>query len=148
MPPHPAPPPWPRPSTSPQNDPAWTRDNPGNFPPVCINITDGEPNDETAAENAARALMQTGTTDGTTLLFNAHIGNPADGEVKMPASEGHLSNQYARFLYRISSGVPQPLEAAARNVGFNVQSGSRGMLMNAGPEALTALIQFGSQHAR
>ena len=124
---------------------AWITENPTSFPPICINITDGEPNNEPEAEAEAARLRQCSTSDGQTLLFNAHIGNPADGEVTVPSSDGQLSDNLARFLFRISSEIPASMVGAARNVGFNPQPGSRGMIMNAGAEALTKLIQFGSQ---
>lgn len=124
---------------------AWTRDNPNNFPPIVINVTDGVPNDEKAARDAAQRLMGFGTTDGTTLIFNAHIGDEHSGEIKLPASEAGLPNQYARFLYDISSPIPPTLTAAAE-LAFETKlpAGSRGFVMNAGAETLTKLIVFGS----
>ena len=44
---------------------AWIAENPDNFPPIVINITDGEPNNSAQAETAAQGLLDLTTTDGT-----------------------------------------------------------------------------------
>ncbi len=124
---------------------AWTRDNPNNFPPIVINVTDGVPNDENAARTAAQRLMRVGTADGTALIFNAHISDDRAGEIRLPMSNSGLPNQYAKFLYDISSPIPDTLTAAAE-LAFETKlpPGSRGFVMNAGAETLTRLIVFGS----
>src|SRR5271166_6088210 len=41
---------------------AWISENPDNFPPVVINITDGEPNNSSQAETAAQRLLRLATS--------------------------------------------------------------------------------------
>jgi uncharacterized protein YegL len=127
---------------------AWISENPHNFPPVVINITDGEPNNVAKAEASARNLLSLRTSDGTVLLLNAHIADSAGQEITLPNNEDGLPNEYARLLFRISSVLPEPMVNAAKNAGFAPDPGARGFVMNAGAETLTKLLVFGSAYAR
>lgn len=122
---------------------AWTRDNPDNFPPVVINISDGAPNDEAATRAAAQRLAGYGTSDGRVLIYNCHIGTGST-EVTLPASDHGLPDANARLLYEISSVIPEPLLPLAENAGLKPQPGARGLMVNASPEALIKLLVFGS----
>jgi hypothetical protein len=122
----------------------WIQKNPDNFPPVIINITDGEPNDEQKTRAAAKKIMDLNTTDGNALILNAHISNANIAENKLPNSSTALHDQYAKFLFDISSMLPNPLIAAAQKVGFSPQMGAHGFVFNAGPETMIKLLNFGS----
>ena len=123
----------------------WTAIHMDSFPPVVINITDGEPDDMGSAKSAAQKLLATGTHDGTTLLFNAHIsGNTNTSETVMPANPTTLPDQYARFLYDLSSPLPDVMMRVATEVGFTVNTGARGSVFNAAPMTLVRVIKFGS----
>ncbi len=122
---------------------AWTRDNPDNFPPVVINISDGEPNDAAATRAAAQRLAGYCTSDGSLLIYNCHIGT-VGAEIKLPASDKGLPDANARLLYEISSVIPEPLLPLAENAGFTPQPGARGLMVNASPETLIKLLAFGS----
>jgi hypothetical protein len=121
------------------------------FPPVVINITDGEPTDNegkrTDFENtkaAADALVKLRSSDGNVLLFNAHIAGGNQAEVRLPASMPESTPDCAKFLFSISSELPPQLLARAKYVGFSPSPGARGCVYNAGAETLTRLIEFGS----
>lgn len=126
----------------------WIKTNPSSFPPVVINITDGEPNDtkqgfvETKA--AAKKLTDLRTADGNVLLLNAHISDANAGEHRLPATENGLNDNYAKFLFNISSVLPEPLFKSAEQVGFAPQSGAHGFVFNAGAETMIKLLSFGS----
>ena len=122
---------------------AWTRDNPDNFPPVVINISDGEPQDAAATRAAAQRLGGYCTSDGRVLIYNCHIGTGGT-EVKLPHSDNGLPDANARLLYDISSVIPDALLPLVENAGLTAQPGARGMMVNASPEALTKLLVFGS----
>lgn len=126
---------------------AWTRDNPDNFPPIIINISDGAPDDGgTGAPDtraAAQRLARLGTSDGAALIYNCHIGTGTP-EIKMPASATSLPDANAKLLFDLSSVIPDELLPLARNAGLTAESGSRGLIINASPEALTRLLVFGS----
>lgn len=68
----------------------WIDSHPSSFPPVVINITDGEANSLSTARAAAEALTGLETADGKTLLLNAHI---SEGQSRK-SSFLLLSNSY------------------------------------------------------
>ena len=133
---------------------AWVVDpkNRDNFPPVIINITDGEPNDlDKVTEQAPRSqkfadsLKKLATNDGGLLLFNIHIGQAAASEIVFPTNRKQLPNAEARFLFDISSEIPEALRKNAEPSGLNAEPGSRGMIYNAAPSTLVKLLNFGTQ---
>lgn len=127
----------------------WLPTYPDTFPPIIINLTDGEPDDEAEARAAAQRLASLGTSDGNVLLFNAHISsNQSAPEIVLPGSAGALPDEYARFLFELSSPLPPPLFAEAEKVGFAPQPGARGFIFNARPESLIKLLTFGSSGFR
>lgn len=123
----------------------WVDENPNNFPPLVINITDGEPSDASAAANEAQALLQIRTSDGNLMLLNAHIANGGGVELILPNSEP--ADGYARFLYSISSELPPPLHSAARLAGLSPGVGAKGCVFNANADTLVRLLTFGSNPA-
>ena len=127
----------------------WLPGHPDSFPPIVINITDGEPNDPAAAAAEARRLMSLATSDGPVLLFNVHVSsNGRAGETALPSSGDGLADAYARFLFDISSPLPDALVAEAEKVGFAPRPGARGFVFNASPESLVKLLTFGSSGLR
>jgi uncharacterized protein YegL len=126
----------------------WIKEHPNDFPPIVINITDGEPNNHEAAESSAEGLRSLATKDGNLLLLNAHIADSAAQEIRLPGDETALPNPFSRLLFRMSSILPKPMLDAARNVGFAPDHDARGFVMNAGPETLTKLLVFGTDIAQ
>ena len=120
--------------------------HPNSFPPTVINITDGEPNDFNSATNEAKKLAQLKTTDGNVIIINAHIDTKSGSKIELPHSNsGFSSNKFANFLFDISSVLPETLANRAKDLGFNIQSGSRGFAFNADAETLIKILDFGSQ---
>jgi hypothetical protein len=134
----------------------WVGKNPDSFPPIVINVTDGEPNDfdkstgdAPKTKEAAKNILELGTNDGQSLIFNAHISSASSNmEIQLPYSENGISDPYARFLFNISSVLPSPLIVEAQKAGFSPQPGARGMVFNASAETLIKLLIFGSSMAR
>jgi len=122
----------------------WISKHSDNFPPIVINISDGEPNDPDHTENAAHKLMDLSTNDGNLLLMNAHISNASAGEVALPDDDKGLYDKYARFLFNISSILPEPMMVAAKNAGLSPQQNSRAFLFNASAEKVIKLLEFGT----
>lgn len=125
----------------------WVTAHPDHFPPIVINITDGEPNNREAARRAAMDLRQLRTTDGAALLFNIHISANGQGEVVLPATPDGLDS-YGRFLFEISSELPPLFLDAAQDAGLPAVPGSRGCVFNGTPETLIKVLNFGSSHLR
>jgi uncharacterized protein YegL len=126
----------------------WIQSNPNSFPPIVINVTDGEPNDHTRAKVAAEKVMNLGTSDGKVLLFNAHItGSKIQNEIQLPSNTSEITDQYAKYLFDISSEIPPRLLQAAQNLGLKPQPNARGLVFNATTETLIKLLTFGSSIA-
>lgn len=119
--------------------------NPKSFPPIVINITDGEPNSIDTAATEANKLAQLKTSDGNVIIMNAHISTASAGKIELPSNNvGFSGNKFANFLFGISTVLPDTLANRAKEVGFNVESGSRGFVFNADAETLIRILNFGS----
>ena len=85
-------------------------ENRHSFPPIVVNITDGEASDANyeMLRNASARLKSTGTSDGNTLFVNVHISsNIPSVQVAFPTfSEVPLSIRYAHLLMDMSSVMP------------------------------------------
>jgi hypothetical protein len=118
---------------------------PNSFPPIVINITDGEPNDFDHAEREAGRLTSLSTSDGSVILMNAFVSDSKGVEIQLPANDdAFANNSFAKFLYRLSSKLPEQLVAEARNCGFDAEVGSRGFVYNASPDSLVRFLRFGT----
>ncbi len=129
---------------------AWMADKPENPAPVIINISDGRPyydhrdisecvNETIEVVNAIKAID---TNDGKIQIFNAMLG---DGpKVIFPKSEDDLTTDEARFLYQISTEIPDAYRGAAEKNELAYDEGARGAIYNADAEHLIKLIDFGS----
>lgn len=129
----------------------WTRRHAAErcFPPVVINITDGEATDAEDHElrNAAEKIRALSTADGGVLLMNIYIGHDPDRQaVLFPASAESLPDTpYARLLFEISSPMPRIYhEAIAAITGRADAEGCRGMSYNASMADLAGLLNIGS----
>jgi hypothetical protein len=123
----------------------WTQQHPTSFPPVVINVTDGEPNDARDAQGAAEALRSVETQDGKVLLLNAHISKHRAKPLSLPDSEAAVPNDFARLLFGMSSVLPDSTRRSAEAQGFPTTPASRGFVFNADVETLVRLLTFGSQ---
>ena len=121
----------------------WCDDNPDNYPPTVINITDGEANYPDLTTDAARKVMDLHTTDGNVLIFNIHIANNKH-EVIFPHSTPQLLGDNAEFLFNISSVLPEPLREEAKQHGLPAEPDARCFGYNAGEAAMIRILQFGS----
>jgi hypothetical protein len=125
----------------------WIESHPTSFPPVVINITDGEANSLPAAKTAAEALVELETKDGKTLLINAHIAEGTDSEIILPALVEQLPKQddYVRFLFGLSSELPTLMLERAAAAGWQPSPHARGLVYNAKLETLIQLLEIGTK---
>lgn len=127
----------------------WINQNPNNFPPIVMNVTDGEVKNQSDIKIAVNKVMNLGTSDGKALVFNACItGLKASINVQFPSSASELTDQYTKFLFDISSEIPPRLFQAAQEVGLMPQANARGLVLNATTETLIKLLTFGSSVVR
>ena len=95
----------------------------------------------------AEEIMDISNEDGHVLIFNAEIGNGGHKFIT-PNSENELVGKEAKFLYDISSVIPEGYKAAAIKNELQVRDGSRGCIFNADAVELIKLIDFGSSRVQ
>lgn len=120
------------------------------FPPIIINITDGEASDGSNEEiiGITERIKELGTNNGKTLLFNIHTSSDMDAQtVNFPASPEELPcERYADLLFRISSEIPEIYHEQIEN-NLNVKIDSRGvraLSYNADMANVLKMINIGS----
>lgn len=125
----------------------WISEHKSSFPPVVINITDGEANSLPSARMAAEELTQLETDDGKTLLLNAHISGGSEIEVILPSSSEQLpkGDNYAHFLYEISSELPPLMLERAAASGLTPAPYSKGFVYKAKLETMIQLLEIGTK---
>jgi hypothetical protein len=121
----------------------WVGAHQESFPPIVINITDGESTDGNPSP-AADALKALATQDGNLLLFNMYLS--AQGKlVEFPANDAGLSDVYAKKLFSISSELPSYMREIAQQEGFPVEFGSRGFVANADMVSIIRFLDIGTR---
>jgi hypothetical protein len=116
----------------------WLGQHPGCFPPIVINITDGEVTDGDPSA-AVEAIRQLSSNDGEVLLFNMHLSSRRAPTIEFPDSEVGLPDEFARALFRMSSVLPSYMRSIVQQEGYTVSDGTRGFVFNAD---MVAVIQF------
>jgi len=122
----------------------WVAQYPTGFPPICINISDGESTDGDPTQ-AAEGVKALGTTDGNVLLFNIHLSSKTGTPVEFADSESGLPDQFAKLLFNMSSLMPAHMQAIARQEGMRVTEMSRGFAFNADLVSLIRFLDIGTR---
>jgi hypothetical protein len=119
---------------------------PNAYPPIVLNLTDGQPSDGNPQSNA-RALRNMTTSDGNVLVFNLLLSTTPGLSVYFLASEAGLPDDYSKLLFRMSSELPQRMFDAARAEGFSLATKARGVVFNADPTAVVRFLDIGTRIA-
>ena len=122
----------------------WIAEHPDSFPPIIINITDGESTDGNPGK-AAEALRELQTSDGSVLFFNVHLSSSGGSAFEFPGSEAELPDQYAKQLFNMSSPLPEHIRSAAQAEGFGVTDKSRGFVFNADIVSVIRFLDIGTR---
>jgi hypothetical protein len=122
----------------------WIADHPRGFPPIVLNLTDGEANDGDPLTSAGQ-LTQLRSTDGAALLFNLHISDAGGSPIAFPADSSSLPNVYARSLFDMSSELPPHMRAYAAKNHYDVSDGSRGFVYNSDIVSLVQFLDIGTR---
>ncbi len=124
----------------------WAQQHPDSFPPVVINITDGQVTDN-GFEGAdlrewAKRLSRIGTRKGAALLFNVFLSPDPKDTTVFPTSSDGLS-PYGATLFDISSELPPEMIKNAQGK-HPVAPSARGFAHNAGFKDLTLFLDIGT----
>ncbi|MFN3597953.1 MAG: vWA domain-containing protein [Rubricoccaceae bacterium] len=122
----------------------WVERHPSGFPPVVVNVTDGEATDGDPVR-LAQTLRSYGTDDGEALLFNVHLSSSTEPAIELPDTLEGLPDDHARQLFQMSSELPYPMRAAAEAEGYVVSMDARGFLFNADPVGLVRFLEIGTR---
>ncbi len=122
----------------------WLAEHPRSFPPIVVNITDGESTDGDAAPHAL-ALQALTSADGHLLLFNLHLSSDLNEPIIFPVQERYLPDDFARKLHRMSSVLPEQMREAANRQGLMLDEGARGFAFNADISAIVQFLDVGTQ---
>jgi len=122
----------------------WVSHHSSSYPPIVINITDGEATDGDPTP-VAQSVTSLTTSDGNVLLLNCHISASPASPIAYPESDNGLSDEFARLLFRMSSVLPENIRAAARSEGMAVGDQARGFVFNADLEALIRFLDIGTR---
>ena len=122
----------------------WVSDHPSSYPPLIVNITDGESTDG-EPQSAADALRNISTDDGAALLFNLHLSSTAGSPITFPDSESSLPDQYSKNLFQMSSVMPSQMRAQAAAEGYSVSELSKGYVFNSDLVSLVQFLEMGTR---
>ena len=122
----------------------WLQAHPDCFPPVVLNLTDGEATDgdPSGAASRVRSLY---CTDGDVLLFNLHVSSDRAPAVTFPDSATSLPNKYAETLFHMSSQLPSHMLSYAGQLGFPTSEGTTGFVFNADATAIVQFLEIGTR---
>jgi uncharacterized protein YegL len=122
----------------------WIDAHPGSFPPIVINITDGEATDGDASTPASN-LSQLATADGSLLLFNIHLSSLSGTPIEYPDTDVNLPDEFSKLLFKMSSTLPDHMQGIAAQQGMNISSASRGFVFNADMVSVIKFLDIGTR---
>ena len=124
----------------------WLSEHKDGFPPTVLHLTDGESTDGDPT-SLGKEILGTGTSDGSTLVFNCHVSSQRTAKVEYPASETNLPDAFAKALFGISSGLPESFRKAADQTGIKVAEGAKGFVFNGDPTSVVQFFEIGTRPA-
>ncbi|MBZ0189720.1 MAG: VWA domain-containing protein, partial [Candidatus Obscuribacterales bacterium] len=115
------------------------------FPPVVVNITDGESTDGDPSDDA-RALSELSSTNGNVLLLNVHISSRNSDTVAFPLTCQGLLDPFSRRLFSLSSSLPDIMVARVRESGeYHPEYGARGFIFNGKMSDVSQMLDIGTR---
>lgn len=123
----------------------WIEDNPNCFPPVVINITDGESTDGNPLEEM-KSLANKSSSDGNVVLFNVHASSRSKNALSFCGSATTLPDQYAELLFNGASILPDFMAQVAKNeYGLAIAEDARAFVLNGDIEIIITAIDIGTR---
>lgn len=122
----------------------WLSQHPTCFPPIVINITDGESTDGDPTISA-ESIKNLSSNDGNVLLFNLHLSSQRSVPIEFPNSEESLPDQFARLLFSISSLLPDYMRNIAQQEGYQVSENTKGFVFNGTIESVIKFLDIGTR---
>ncbi len=120
----------------------FMRAHPDSFPPLVINLTDGEATDGDPLGIAHKLTALSGR-DGRPLMFNLHLSGSGGDPIEYPAALGRMRNPQAHKLFEMSSVLPEQMRQAAARMRVHLEEGARGFAYNARLDSLARFLDIG-----
>ncbi|GAA4819938.1 vWA domain-containing protein [Nocardioides caeni] len=125
----------------------WVREHPRGYPPIVINMSDGEATDGDPSV-WCRRIQGLATEDGHTLVFNIGLSDHPAQPALFPSSVTGLGDPYAERLFEMSSPLPAPMIQSANGQGIAVAPGARAFAFNADIRTLALFLNVGTSIGR
>ncbi len=124
----------------------WLAQHSACFPPVVIQITDGESTDGDPT-NAMRGIKDLASQDGNVLVFNVHVSSdPNATPIAFPDSSNQLPNPPAKILFEGSSVLTPFMRSAANSQhGLSLSDGARGFVLNGDMVLVVQALDIGTR---
>ncbi len=123
----------------------WTEQHSSSYPPIVINITDGQATDGDPAKLTTE-IFNMKTADGVPLVWNCHLSSNPAVPISFPAFESELpDDKYARSLFTMSSELPSQYVGYAREMQIDIKDAARAYVFNAQLEQLVQFIDIGTR---
>jgi hypothetical protein len=126
---------------------SWIERHQSSYPPIVINLTDGEATDWTTPQDLvdrSNAIRQLATLDGNVLIFNMHLSSTRAPQIHFPKDSEMFSNQYSKVLFDASSAMPPHTLQAALEAGYTLSDGARGFVFNADIADVISFLNIGT----
>lgn len=124
----------------------WISRHRSAFPPIVINLTDGESTDGDPAPAAAR-LKALSTDDGNVLLFNCHISSAVAQPIVFAESDAYIPDAYGRSMFAMSSLLTPTMQEYARRQGFPLGAQAHGFVFQADLVDVIRFLDIGTRPA-
>ncbi len=127
----------------------WVAQHKKSYPPIVINITDGEANDITSPDEliqASQRIQNIATEDGHTIVLNIHISNHINSIV-FPSQLSQITiDQNSEMLFKMSSVLPPHLKSLAQEIFKIPNTGDLvGLAVNASIVELVKILDIGTR---
>jgi len=122
----------------------WLLQHQNCFPPIVINVTDGEATDGDPT-SAAEEIRKLKSNDGEVLLFNVHLSSQRGAPIEYPSNAEVLPDKFAQQLFQMSSLLPESMLNLAKKESMNATTGSRGFVFNADMVAVIKFLDIGTR---
>ncbi len=122
----------------------WVSQHPSSYPPIVINISDGNASDGNP-EPIAQQIMALATSDGNALLFNCHLSEKNFAPSQYPDNERALQDNFAQQMFRMSSVLPLSSREHAASLGIPISEQSRCCVFNADMVSLVQFLDVGTR---
>lgn len=122
----------------------WLTAHPGCYPPIVINISDGEATDGDALP-IADELKSMSSEDGNVLLFNLHLSSSKHDPVEFPEHTTELPDNFAKLLFTMSSQLPDNMWTMVQAEGFIASENPRGFVFNADMVSVVRFLDIGTR---